>query len=460
MTVSQELKNEFHKTSTHQNLFISFPNIGLTIEHEAIYQESLRLVESILEQNSIEFVGCIASLFSVQILDFTHDLKDQHMTVSISTDNYPNEPITLFNGVVDSAVMQGNKRSKKITAYDRLYTKGLIDVSSWYKGLTFPSSLKTIRDSLFEYIGIAQELVSLPNDNLVINKQYDPQNLRALNVIKSICQINGAFGIMNRQDKFEYRILQNLSDTSLFPAVTLYPAGNLFPIGSAGNIRGITKKPEAFGFYRSVEYEEYEVKPVDKLTIRQTEDSTGVSYGSGQNNYIIQGNMFTYGLDNSTLTTVASRIYTNVQGIYYHPFEAENNGLPYIECGLDTVSYTMYDFVQPDTPTTRNFYVFSRELTGIQALKDVYRASGQEYQTEFITDLQTQIDTLKQSTKEDIKTEVASQVSNYDYSSAIGDYLTENPVDTLKVESVTELPTDAADHPNTIYLIQGEVTVN
>lgn len=467
MVVSEEIKKAYKSDSVHKNVVLHFPNLGLTVPHAQIYAESLHLKESILEKNSIEFVGCISSMFSIQVYGVSDNLKGQKIEVSISTDD--TEPIPLFNGIVDSAVMQTNRNYKKITAYDELYTKGNIDVSTWYNSLTFPITLKEFRDSLFEYIGITQVERSLPNDDISISKQYDPKSLKALNVIKALCQINGAFGIMNREGNFEYRILASSIISVPYPSLLLFPSKNLFPasptIAMAVAERTASEvEAENFSFYKKVDYEEYEVKPVDKITIRQSENDAGITYGSGKNNYIIQGNMFTYGLDNETLATIAARIYENVQGVSYHPFTSENNGLPYVECGVDAVSYYMKDFTgeSEDGTYIQNFYVFNRELKGIQNLRDSYGAKGEEYQTEFITDLQTRIDVIKQ----DVKKEVDNAIKEYDFSTEFGKYTySKSDLDKkfesanqLKVVSVAALP--ANPDANTIYLIQGEVTVS
>lgn len=470
MEVSEKVKSQYHGNSIHRFLKLYFPELNLTIENDEIYAESMKLKESIIEKTNIEFVGCIASSFKVQVNGIQADLKGKRIEVSIYTAETESEPIKLFNGIVDSAMQQSNKRIKEITAYDRLYTQGNIDLAAWYNSLTFPITIKDFRDSLFTYIGIEQEEIKLPNDNVSIDKKYDPKTLKARNVIKAICQINGAFGIINRNDKFEYRILADLSATYAYPSVTLFPSNTLYP-ANPNVAESVVKKEietESFSFYKTVNYEEFEVKPVDKLTIRQSEQDAGVSYGNGTNNYIIQGNMFTLGKSNSELLAMAQAVYKNVRGIYYYPYKSNNNGLPYIECGLDAVSYQMYNFypesARASSKTTRNFYVFSREMSGIQNLRDSYSAQGEEYQTEFITDLKTQIDTIKV----DVKQEVENTLQDYDFSDQFSDFTyNKDYLDTqfgnietsqLKIVSVTALP--ATPDANTVYLIQGEVTVS
>ncbi len=473
MEVSTATKLAYKNNSIHKELTLEFPNLGLVIPHRLIQSESMRLKESIMDSNRVEFVGCISSMFEIQVYGVDAKLKNEFVRVSIKTEN--TESIPLFQGYVDSAQMQSNKNYKKITAYDILHNKGDIDVAAWYESLVFPITLKNLRDSLFNYIGIGQVETALPNDNVSINKQYDPKSLKSLNVIKAICQINGAFGIINRQGKFEYRILaQNIID-AVYPSVSLFPSQGLFPtnpdVAEAMAQRIADEvQAEAFGFYRKVDFQEYEVKPVDKLTIRQSEEDDGVTYGNGDNNYIIQANIFTYGLSDEVLAQIARNVYRNVKGVAFRPFKSSNNGLPWVECGLDAVTYyvtnptgtgviKLSDSTEEQNVTS--FYVFDRELKGIQALSDSYSAQGDEYQSEFITDLQTQIDTIKKNTGVNVKDYVNDYVGDYTYDKGTIDDMFANfdpgTGGGLKFEIVNAPPVNGDE--NTLYGIIGIVTV-
>lgn len=470
MKVSNNVKSAYHRDTVTKHVSLSFPELGEEVTGGDIYTESLRLSEKLIDKQSMEFVGCIASMFKISVHGINYDIKGKKITVRIWTDGTEDEPVTLFNGIVDSAVSQSNKWNKEITAYDEMYTRGNTEVVAWYKSLTFPITLKSLRDSLFNYIGLEQVETSLTNDSVTIKKQYDPNTLQALAVIKAICQINGAFGIINREGKFEYRILGDIKQTA-YPSLTLFPSENLFPsdpdvaVAAAARLASDINA-EYFSFYRRVEYEEFEVKVIDKVTVRQSEDDPGVTYGSGINNYIVQGNIFTYGLAKQELTAIAGNIYRSIGGFSYYPFQSENNGLPFIECGLDAVSYYVVDWEKTIGGSDivyeqRPFYVLNREMSGIQALKDSYSAKGEEYQSEFITDLQTQIDLIKKKqgvTKQDIE----DYVGDYTYSQTdIDDMFANFDPGTggggLNVESVAALPSNPDS--NTIYLIQGVVVV-
>ena len=134
-------------------------------------------------------------------------------------------------------------------------------------------------------------------------------------------------------------------------------------------------------------------------------------------------------------------------------------GLPFVECGVDILSYKVRNL---DTGETEKKYynVFSRELSGIQALSDSYTAKGEEYQSEFITDLQTSIDLIKQQEKQ-----YQEKFNSYD--NQFGDI--DNRLTALEaggggggggginIVSVASLP--ANPDSNTVYLIQGIVVV-
>lgn len=476
MEVSSAVKTAYQKDTVTKYVSLYFPELDREVSGEDIYNESLRLSEKLIDKKSMEFVGCIASMFKISVHGINYDIKGKKIVVKIWTDGTEEEPVVLFRGIVDSAVSQSNKWNKEITAYDELYTRGNTEVAAWYKSLTFPITLKNLRDSLFAYIGLEQVETSLPNDGVTIKKQYDPNTLQALAVIKAVCQINGAFGIINREGKFEYRILGEIKQTA-YPSVTLFPSNNIFPSDpdvAASVVERIADEinAEYFSFYRRVDYEEFEVKVIDKVTVRQSEDDPGVTYGSGINNYIVQGNIFAYGLSKQDLTEIAKNIYNSIGGFSYYPFQSENNGLPFIECGIDAVSYYVVDWEKTmqgkktrDGSTDiayeqRPFYVLNRELSGIQALKDSYSAKGEEYQSEFITDLQTQIDLIKKNQGAD-KTYVENFVGDYTYDKGTIDEMFANfegGGSGVNVESVATLPSNPDD--NTIYLIQGKVVVN
>lgn len=393
MTVSDAIKNAYKNNTYAKILNISFPNLDYTVPVDEVYYESMSLDESIFDSDSFEAVGCIASRFAISIRDTGLNLKDKLVTVSMALDGLADSDIPLFYGYVDSVEREAQKKMQKIEAYDALYSVGNTDIAEWYNNLTYPITLVDFRNSLFSYIGLSHESVSLPNDSIRINKEYTPNTMKAIDAIKSICQINGCFGMMNRQGVFEYRFL-NTSGQS-----------------------------ESVSYYRTIDYKDYVVNPVDQLTIRQRTDDKGITVGTGDNTYIIQGNMFTYNLESSVIFNIATNIYTHLKDIEYIPFEATNNGYPWIEVGKNCIlDYSVYDF-DNSTPSQSVYkdvsvVAFKRSMSGIQNLQDKYSAEGQELQREFISDLSAEFNILQQTVDNLIK-KMSTEITTYRNSSAI-----------------------------------------
>lgn len=475
LNVTEAQKTAFKTSSIDTQLDIYFPSLNLHVYNDQVAQENMVIKEALMSGDNIEFVGCIASSFSTQIYNVQQNLKGQAVIVTMNRGETGSIP--LFRGIVDSVQMQSSKAYKTITAYDALYTKGQIDIANWYNSLTFPITIKNFRNSLFSYIGLTQKAVTLPNDDISIIKQYEPKTLQCLPVLKYLCQINGCFGIINRNGLFEYRFIHNAYEP-LYPAVTLFPANDLYP-REYDPEEGGGGVNDNFAYYKSIDYQEYLVNPVQRLQIRASEDDAGVTVGNASGNkYIIQNNMFAYGQDTNTLTTMAKRIWKKIANITFHPCDTENMGLPYIEVG-DVVSYALPNrnrrSVGDSSYLVNKFNVMSREMHGIQGIMDSYIAEGEQEQSEFITDVQAQLETIKRNgvnmedyyTKEEIDTTFDDYYTAEETDVAVEEVTTE-VIDTAIAEfemptgfdimSVYTLP--SVRNANTLYLIQGGVIIN
>lgn len=266
---------------------------NITIHNEDIYTESLKIEESLCEEDNLTFGLSVSSSIEVQIYNVADVTKGQTISVFLSLEGAEEESVQLFYGIVDSAEMSGDKKYKKITAYDPLYTKESTEVTTWYNNLDFPLTLKKFRDSLFEQLDMLQEDVSLINDSMLVEMTIQPSQLSAGTVITAICQINGCFGHVGRDGIFRYIFLPG-NPSILYPNHTLYPAGNLFLTSAEDSAIEINEDiPE--GTYITCTYEDYETAKIDKLQIRQEENDIGVVVGDGNNCYVIEDNFLVYG---------------------------------------------------------------------------------------------------------------------------------------------------------------------
>ena len=227
LKVSNAVKNEYFKNTTrYLNISISKSDTEvINISPYDICQESMVLKERLLDKKSVEYVGCNASVFKITINGLHKGLKGKKIEVSLHTENTVGAPIPLFHGVVDDVKLQSNKKSIEITAYDMMYSLADEDVTSWFRTqvaylkMGKKLTIKKFRNDLFEFLGITQKKRTLANDSFSIKQlvnmvdkddeedsdEEEQEKIYALDLIKAICQINGVFGIINRNGEMDYR---------------------------------------------------------------------------------------------------------------------------------------------------------------------------------------------------------------------------------------------------------------
>lgn len=472
LKVWNKVKSAYFDESENKHLIVTFPEINLTLTRSQIRKETMEIKEAILDQESIEFVGCIASQFKLQISSIKKKLKGKKIEVSIYTDSTSDKPVKLFSGIVDSDERTGNKKSKEIKAYDMMYSLADTDVTTWFKTqvaylkMGKKLTVKKFRNELFAFIGLAQKKRTLANDSFSIKQlvnlvgtedeeeadEEEEEKIYALDLIKAICQINGVFGIINRNGEMDYRRLGvEDEDDGAYPGVDPDDKTNglYLPFVPGIGVTDIITDSTFFPSYKSVTYEDYDVHGITKVYVRQSEDTKAGYAGSDKKyKYIVQGNRFTLGTTKEERREIATAILNKVQGVTYTPFTAECTGLPYLEVG-DPVQFYVYDFEQSDKQkkdvfVLKSFYVLSRTLKGIQSLTDTLSAQGEEKQRRFVSDLGVREDVSTAALKE--KTDKQDErIKSLEDAAENG----------LKVESVTALP--ALPDANTIYLIQGTV---
>jgi len=402
MQVSNKVKEAYKKNSIKKTLLIQFPRLGYTVEPEKVYQESMTLTEKVIDGDSFEIVGCYSSEFSVKIRDFGLDVAGQIILADICTEGTEDEPVRIFAGFVKSVEMEANKRVKKIIAYDILQTWAGIDITDWLNE-AFPISdepmfMYEFKRQFLDHMGIyeAPSEGMLGNEFLqVYHKDKFPQ-MSALDFIRQYCQINGAFGVVDRYSRFALRNPVSTTSEGAYPGINLYPP--FYPCVKQGEI-----SEETLSYYRKLDFQEYNVKPIDCVILRDTEEGNEFKFpleaSADANKYIIQGNVFAYNQPEDLLFEMSRNLYWVAGSFTFNPYNSQNNGLPFVECGLDNVGFLAYDFTGEDEYKYMTFPILSRRMTGIQALKDEYKLEGSEEQSEFITDLRKKVDSIRRETQ-------------------------------------------------------------
>jgi hypothetical protein len=368
VTVTNETKEAWASESSQKHIRIQIIGVGYISENE-IAQGSFSMSESIMSSNSIEFVGCIARKITFTTSAFTTlNLKNKRIKAWVQAND--TEEIQVFNGIIDESKKQSTKGLKDIVAYDDLYRLSQVDASSWWNSL----GKTTIGDTVYSFFDTFHETGFLIGGLWNWAKpcfggtKRKVTRFTCLDYLMQLCQINGVIGYMDGSGIFSIKHLRTSTTTEI-------------------------------PYFRVFDYADYSVKAIERVTIRNGSEDAGVSYPySGQNTYIIQGNIFAFDQTASDLLEMAEGVFREVEGISYKPFEAGHNAYPYLECG-DIVRYIDYD--DEGVLQTVDCYVMSRILSGDQDMWDDYSAEGEQDQRIFITDLQAQLNDLQNEVDEE-----------------------------------------------------------
>ncbi len=327
----------------------------LTIGNEQISSGSLN-IEEMLCSEGLKFGECCGAVVDVVVADVKLDLTGKEFLLTVEVGGYE---MTMGIYKVESFVrQQADRRLKKITAYNRM-RRFHVDVADWYNGLTFPMTLKQLRDSLCAHVGLEQVTASLPLDDMQITKTIEPAQLYGLDVLRAICEINGCFGQVDKSGKVKYVFLGR---SSLFPSEELFPSDDLFP-AEMENAETVCHYKQS-----ATEYEDYVVEGITRLKIRQEEGDVGAVIGEGDNTYIIQGNFLVYGKSAEELAQIGKITFEQMTGRVYRPCTIVTPAFPWVEVGDGIVCYTSDDVIET--------YCFRRTISGIQGMMDCFEASG------------------------------------------------------------------------------------
>lgn len=375
LRISDEEKALYKSDNVHKELEIRIPSANIILHNDDILSESMLLRESIESSNNLSFTGCNASVFQIETVDIVQDIEGMWIEVDITPDD--GEPLSLFRGYIDEVTNTTHEEyTTQILAYDALYKINNADITSWYNSLSFPMSVYALRNAFFAHFGVEQESTYLTNDGMTVYKTIEANYINGADIIKPLCQINGRYGRIGRDGTFQYVHLVEGTE-AIYPREDLYPAEDLYP--SAENALDSVNKAH----YISVSFENYRVTPIDRIQLVDKDGQIVRTAGSGTNAFTVKDNPLIWGLNSAQLAQVATNLYNEIQGLWYTPANINCIGLPYIECGDFVLLACRRSIVRA--------YVLSRELKGIQSLKDTYTAQGSKRQPIYVPTLQTQV---------------------------------------------------------------------
>jgi len=383
MADTKEYKDLFKQSGVPKRLLVSFPDLSVTLQNEDIVSESMEISESLCSGSELRFGSCEASVFKLRIIGNVIPLIGATCVVSMYAGDAV-DPFVLGTYKVASDKPTADRKYRDIVAYDAMYDIINADVAAWYNSILptkdSTTTLRAFRDSFMEQFGMEQEEITLPHDEMVVERTIDPEAISGKDVLSAICEINGCFGHIGRNGKMQYIFLREIV-TGLYPSDELYPSDDLFPRDNSGT----EKIPQQN--YISCKYEDYTTKRIGKLQIRQEENDIGCIIGNGENGYIIEGNFLVFGKDAAGLEAIGQRLFDIIGIVWYRPATVKAIGNPYLEVGAGIRMITQHEIVET--------YILERTLKGIQGLIDDYEAQGAETYSDNVNSVQKSIVQLK-----------------------------------------------------------------
>ena len=398
--VDYQYSSLFLKDSVGKQLNIVSDDGKINITNTELHQEKFELTESLCSESELTFGACEAGMIKFTVSNVFLPMKGKWLTAKMTLDGHEDKPFQIGRYKVYSDTPTADRTCRDVVAYDALYDILSSDVTDWYNQILPQKdskvTLKQFRDSFFNHFGVEQEEVSLVNDEMIIEKTVEVkasssgssdtaekstigEAISGKEVLFCILEINGCMGNIGRVGKFRYVYLTQEMQ-GLYPANDLYPADDLYPRNPKST--SISKSQ-----YISAQYEDYIVRTIDKLQIREKENDIGVIVGDGGNTYVIEGNFLVYGKETKELNEIGGKTLSKIKGIIYRPFSADCKGNPCFEVGDAVRLTTKYELIET--------YILKRTLKGIQALRDDLEADGEEYRTSKVNGIQRSILQLK-----------------------------------------------------------------
>lgn len=392
--INSSLKEKYWDSATDKQMVISVVGTNQKIDNSMLEIGTFALEESLCSESELKFGACEANCVKFTARNTAGSINGRTISISETVDGDSENPMPYGVFKVASDVPTADRTKRQITAYDAIYDIINADVKAWYAGLDFPMTLKAFRDSFFAHLGIAQVETSLVNDSMTVNKTIvatqtddssavtEESSISGKTVVTAICEINGCFGNINRNGKFEYVFLKAIT-SALYPAEDLFPSDNLFP--SDANTESMT------GHYIAFDYEDFQSKAITQLEIKTSEDNAGAIVGTAGNNYSITGNFLVSDKTGAELEQIANNLLPIMAQAAYTPIKSCTCvGNPCLTLGEPIRFNTTREIVET--------YLLQRTLTGVQSKRDSISAQGTQTHSAKVNSIRDTIESVERRT--------------------------------------------------------------
>ena len=209
------------------------------------------------------------------------------------------------------------RNSYKVTAYDTM-SKLDADFSGWLRAnqAQFPKTIWQLVQLACQRAGVTLAGISLPINGSHSVQAFYADNLTCRQIISWAAEAAGCYAHMNADGKLQFLTYTDKRSTA-----------KITPDGASNST----------AYYAdSLSYEDYTVKAIEKVQIRQSDSDVGVIYPdstTATNTYVVQGNLLLTTGTEANLKTVAQNLYNVLKNVTYTPCKVSVPSSSGLACG-------------------------------------------------------------------------------------------------------------------------------
>ena len=209
------------------------------------------------------------------------------------------------------------RNSYKVTAYDTM-SKLDADFSSWLRAnqAQFPKTIWQLVQLACQRAGVALASSSLPINGSYSVQAFYADDLTCRQIISWAAEAAGCYAHMNADGKLQFLTYTDKRSTA-----------KITPDGASNSTT----------YYAdSLSYEDYTVKAIEKVQIRQSDSDVGVIYPdstTATNTYAVQGNLLLTTGTEANLKSVVQNLYNVLKNVTYTPCKVAVPSSSGLACG-------------------------------------------------------------------------------------------------------------------------------
>ena len=209
------------------------------------------------------------------------------------------------------------RNSYKVTAYDTM-SKLDADFSGWLRAnqAQFPKTIWQLVQLACQRAGVALASSSLPINGSYSVQAFYADDLTCRQIISWAAEAAGCYAHMNADGKLQFLTYTDKRSTA-----------KITPDGASNST----------AYYAdSLSYEDYTVKAIEKVQIRQSDSDVGVIYPdstTATNTYVVQGNLLLTTGTEANLKSVVQNLYNVLKNVTYTPCKVSVPSSSGLACG-------------------------------------------------------------------------------------------------------------------------------